>query len=144
MGAALALCSAPISSRDRARSHTQAAPSHPVMQPAGIASEGVVDSGPEAPGGGVDSCPQRVTMAPQHALCALPTATGAAMALPTQKAVLPPWVVLLPPWVVLLWPCCEAEAEAGDEEGEGEGEGGYGGGAAVAMMSRQPSPPLMR
>ena len=52
MGAALALCSAPISSRDRARSHTHAAPSHPVMQPAGIASEGVVDSGPEAPGGG--------------------------------------------------------------------------------------------
>ena len=78
-------------------------------------------------------------MAPQHVLCALPTATGDSMALPTQKHVLPPWVLVLPPWLVVLWPCCEAEA--GDEEGEGEV--GYGVGAAVAMMSRQPSPPLM-
>ena len=119
---------------------------------------GEVDSGPEA--AEVDSCPQLVTMEPQQALCALPTSTGAAMAVPTQKEVLPPW--LLPPWVLppcalppwVVWPCSE------DEEAE-EGAA-YGGGAAVAMpnpgvavampspgvavamMRRQPSLPLMR
>ena len=153
------MCSAATSSGVRGRSHTHAPPSHPVIQPGGsvcceevcpVCPEGrEVDSGPE--GAEVDSCPQLVTMEPQQALCALPTSTGAAMAVPTQKEVLPPW--LLPPWVLppcavppwVVWPCSEdEEAEEGAAYGGGAAVAMPSPGVAVAMMRRQPSLPLMR
>eukprot|EP00964_Phaeocystis_antarctica_P034946 scaffold19912_cov20-Phaeocystis_antarctica.AAC.1 len=107
-------------------------------------------------------------MEPQQALCALPTSTGAAMAVPTQKEVLPPWLLppwVLPPWVlppcavppcaVRPWPCSEDEE---CEEGAAHGGGSAAAmpspgvaavaipdpGVAVAIMRRQPSLPLMR
>ena len=160
------MCSAATSSGVRGRSHTHAPPSQPVIQPGGsvcceevcpVCPEGKVDSGPE--GAEVDSCPQLVTMEPQQALCALPTSTGAAIAVPTQKEVLPPW--LLPPWLLppcavppcavprcAVWPCSEDEKDEEGEEGAAYGGGSAAAmpspGVAVAMMRRQPSLPLMR
>ena len=155
------MCSAWISSGVRSRSHTQAPPSHPVIQPGGsVCSEGRVDS-----------CPQLVTMEPQQALCALPTSTGAAIAVPTQKEVLPPWVLLpwvlppcaVPPWVLppcAVWPCAAWPCSEDEECEEGAAHGGGAAaampspgvavvampnpGVAVAIMRRQPSLPLMR
>ena len=172
------MCSAAISSGVRGRSHTHAPPSHPVIQPGGsvcseevcsVCPEGKVDSGPE--GAEVDSCPQLVTMEPQQALCALPTSTGAAMAVPTQKEVLPPWVLppwvlppcAVPPWVLppcAVWPCAAWPCSEDEECEEGAAHGGGAAaampspgvavvampnpGVAVAIMRRQPSLPLMR